>query len=330
MLASQLLPIWSKLMSENCPICKTSLSSQSKGDWYDCPRCGYFSLPYEVKRYLPSLFKNGRDDTENIALISHAIHRMRGNDKHPILKYNLIESILKRSLPSVEEQVNNFILWIGDKTDSGEVVEVFGLTHQSVIGAKSPDGFMFILEYLLDRGLLQPEAQNMIVASHEVATVRLSFDGWQYYAQLKRGEVNSRMAFMAMAYGNKELANIVEDHFKQAVKETGFELYRLDQKLKAGPIDDQLRVAIRTSRFLISDLTDENAGAYWESGYAEGLGKPVIYTCKKDVFEKYKTHFDTNHHLTIIWDEQNIQKTMTELKATIRATLPDEAKLTDD
>ena len=58
---------------------------------------------------------------------------------------------------------------------------------------------------------------------------------------------------------------------------------------KAGLIDDRLRVEIRTSRFLIADLTHENAGAYWEAGFAEGLGKPVIYTCEKSKFDTAKT-----------------------------------------
>ena len=76
----------------------------------------------------------------------------------------------------------------------------------------------------------------------------------------------------------------------------------LVQRAKAGSIDERLRVEIRRSRFLIADLTDRNAGAYWEAGFAEGLGKPVIYTCEKSVFEEEKTHFDTNHMHTVLWD----------------------------
>lgn len=135
---------------------------------------------------------------------------------------------------------------------------------------------------------------------------------------------------MAMEYGDVELDEIVDKYFKPAVANTGFELYRLDKNPKAGLIDDRLRVEIRNSRFLIAELTHENRGAYWEAGYAEGLGKPVIYTCKKEKFDKDKPHFDTNHHLTVIWDKKEIQNAVDILKATIRATLPDEAKFSDD
>jgi len=78
----------------------------------------------------------------------------------------------------------------------------------------------------------------------------------------------------------------------------------------------------------LADLTHHNKGAYWEAGFAEGLGKPVIYLCRKDVFEDKTqgTHFDTNHHLTVVWDPADLTDAAEKLKATIRATLPREAK----
>ena len=118
---------------------------------------------------------------------------------------------------------------------------------------------------------------------------------------------------------------------KDAVSKTGFEIRRLDEEKRAGLIDDKLRVEIRRSKFLIADLSDENNGAYWEAGYAEGLGMQVIYICEEEKFEQKKTHFDTNHHLTVQWknDPESLQKFAEELKATIRATFPAEAKMED-
>ena len=52
---------------------------------------------------------------------------------------------------------------------------------------------------------------------------------------------------------------------------------------------------------MLVDLTHDNSGAYWEAGYAEGLGKPVIYICEQTKFDSAKTHFDTNHSTTIMW-----------------------------
>jgi nucleoside 2-deoxyribosyltransferase len=90
-----------------------------------------------------------------------------------------------------------------------------------------------------------------------------------------------------------------------------------------------MRVEIKASRFLIADLTHDNNGAYWEAGYAEGLGKPVIYTCEASKFDEKQSHFDTNHHLTVKWDANNPSQAVADLKATIRATIP-EARQEDD
>ena len=142
----------------------------------------------------------------------------------------------------------------------------------------------------------------------------------------------ARIAFMAMQYEDVVLDKMFDDCFSPAVENTGFELRRLDRHPKAGLIDHLLRVEIRNARFLLADLTHHNRGAYWEGGYAEGLGKPVIYLCEKSVFddEKKRPHFDTNHCQTVVWEEENIEECARQLKATIRATLPGEAKQADD
>jgi nucleoside 2-deoxyribosyltransferase len=136
---------------------------------------------------------------------------------------------------------------------------------------------------------------------------------------------------MAMKYGDAQLDAVFSTCFKPAVEQTGFTLMRLDEEPRAGLIDDHLRLDIRRSRFLVADLSHANLGAYWEAGYAEGLGRPVIYTCRKDVFDdpKAKPHFDTNHHLTVVWDPSDLTAAAMGLKTTIRVTLPSEAKLDD-
>jgi hypothetical protein len=151
--------------------------------------------------------------------------------------------------------------------------------------------------------------------------------GWQRYETLKHAQVKSRTAFMAMEFGHEELNRVVNDVFKPALEAAGFKLRVLTEGQPAGLIDDQLRVALRTARFVMADLTHGNQGAYWEAGFAEGLGRPVIYTCRKQEWDK--SHFDTSHLNTIIWDPENLEHAGTRLTATIRATLPAEAKMTD-
>jgi hypothetical protein len=165
--------------------------------------------------------------------------------------------------------------------------------------------------------------------THDIP-VRLTFQGWQRFEALGRGAIQTRIVFMAMQFGDDDLTRVVNECFRPAVARAGFELRVLSDKPRAGSIDDQLRVALRTSRFALADLTHGNHGAYWEAGFAEGLGRPVIYTCRKAEWDERRTHFDTNHLQTIIWEPDKLDDTGAQLTAMIRETLPGEAKMTDD
>jgi len=324
-------------MNSKCPVCNTDVPEIKRADasldWCSCPRCGdfYLKVPLSDPRVLPSMLEN---NNKKIAVLSHWIrtkyeamsHDELSNEKI-VLTQDLIEKVLKNPPPNPAEQADNIIRWLGANIKAfGENINLKPNTHLSIMGAITPNGFHWVLDHLIESDFLQKISST--TAGEEVT---LSFEGWQYYEKLKRGEVDSRKAFMAMKYGEEQLDKIVEEVFKPAVKQTGFDLFKLpDRPQPAGLIDDRIRVEIQTSRFLIADLTHENRGAYWEAGYAEGLGKPVIYTCEKEKFEKLTTHFDTNHHLTILWDAENPKESAEKLKVTIRATLPGEAKSTDD
>ncbi len=72
---------------------------------------------------------------------------------------------------------------------------------------------------------------------------------------------------------------------------------------------------------MLVDLTHDNSGAYWEAGYAEGLGKPVVYICERGKFDAAKTHFDTNHCTTVMWTQEEPMQFVDELVATVRRSL---------
>lgn len=89
----------------------------------------------------------------------------------------------------------------------------------------------------------------------------------------------------------------------------------------AGVIDNIMREKIRDAAFVLVDLTHDNSGAYWEAGYAEGLGKPVVYLCEREKFSESRTHFDTNHCTTVIWSDTAIDNFKEQLIATLRRSL---------
>ncbi len=198
-------------------------------------------------------------------------------------------------------------------------------TNDDPIGRVTP-GVTYVLDRLKAKNLIEQETP--LPASDGSMGYRLTFDGWERFDELRRGKIDSRVAFMAMKFGNEDLDRAFVA-FVGAVVQTGFELRRLDKKPKAGLIDLHMRVEIRAAKFLVAELTDENRGAYWEAGFAEGLGKKVYYTCEASKFASVKSHFDTEHMLTVKWNPKDITPALDELKSAIRNDFPADAIQSD-
>jgi hypothetical protein len=320
-----------------CPVCNSLLSQSASplppgadAEYFDCPRCGPYALSRTAHTALNGLLreKGTPGDWEvkkASAALSYRIRRAQRKGDVQTYSSDGIKKILKDGdLPRISEQIDNFILWIGwSLHEPGDRINIesSGLIL-SVIGAVEKSAVSYVVWAAEESDLIKARRiQGMAI------DVTLTLKGWQRYEDLRRGKATGQTAFMAMRFGDPELDAFVNDHLRPAVAATGFRLKRLDDEPRAGLIDDRLRVEIRACRFLIADLTHGNKGAYWESGYAEGLGKPVIYTCEKGVFDDIRhpdrPHFDTNHHLTIVWEKEKPQAAVEGLKATIRATLDD-------
>jgi len=316
-----------------CPVCSSELVEMTTepggGDYtyYNCPLCGKFKLVGSLVATIPHLLNENSDSSSKL---SHSIRTMHNDNSYVDLNTRTADEIIKKPLPNPTEQADLLIRWLANHVAGpGEKVFVQPSLHRSIIGAKSAEGFELVLDHLFESGLVTGDRSSAIgVPGQAYATP--SFSGWEYVEKLKQGSATYRKAFMAMKFGDSELDGMLDKVFKPAAKQAGFSLFKLDDAPVAGLIDDRLRVEIQASDFVVADLTHDNLGAYWEAGYAEGLGKPVIYTCKKDKFENHKTHFDTNHHLTIVWDNESPSLSGEQLKATIRATLPGIAKHHDE
>jgi nucleoside 2-deoxyribosyltransferase len=92
-------------------------------------------------------------------------------------------------------------------------------------------------------------------------------------------------------------------------------------KINAGALRSANCAVRNETAFVLVDLTHDNSGAYWEAGYAEGLGKPVIYICEQSKFDAVKTHFDTNHCTTVMWKADEPAVFTEQLVATLRRSL---------
>jgi len=231
-------------------------------------------------------------------------------------------------LPGVTVQVANFIRAVGDhQSETGEGYFVDGVTDTALVGSFNKDSFHQLFDQLRQRGLVtviksesrpNPRGSGTLTGS----LCGLTLDGWEKYENERRGKIAGKYGFLAMKFEDPELEEFAKDTIKPGVKAAlGYDVVDVRNVARAGIIDNILREQIRDAAFVLVDLTHDNYGAYWEAGYAEGLGKPVIYLCKRSKFKDASTHFDTNHCTTVQWEIGGGEAFSAELAATIRRSL---------
>ncbi len=220
-------------------------------------------------------------------------------------------------------QAMNLIRYIGDQvSESGEPISLFAPDLPQTIGAPSEKFAEQLVEELYENAVIRMAEPQKTFGGTTFLYVNLTLKGWEQYEAEKRGRFAGNYGFLAMQFDDANLEVFVLEVLKPTVREaTGFELVDMRNISKAGIIDNIMRVQIRDAKFVIVDLTHDNNGAYWEAGFAEGLGKPVIYICEKEKFDAQKPHFDTNHCTTVPWSRDNDEGFCQELVATLRRSL---------
>lgn len=145
---------------------------------------------------------------------------------------------------------------------------------------------------------------NLIAVSDERIRFKcmVTVDGYRQIAE-QENQVATTQAFVAMWFHDK-MNDAFEHGIKPAIEAAGYAPLRIDQKLDVNKIDDEIIAEIRRSRFLVADFTHGEEGArggvYFEAGFAQGLGIPVIYTCRSGMEDKL--HFDTRQYAHIVWE----------------------------
>jgi len=314
---------------ERCPICKWGANDvaqrpESHKTWIDCPRCGRFALDETWVHDAREARVDAGHTERQKAVLGYAIRK--GNPQKIWTKASIEKTLEADYLPSVAEQAENLIFYLGCQQQSaGDRIEVLYLKVLFLIGATESHDVMFLIKGLIEESILVGNLGS------QSANVMLTIQGWERFAQLTKGVDASNQGFMAMPFGFSDLTNIYYDHWKPATEQTGLPLVRLDENPMAGSISNRMRVEIRRSKYLVAELTHNNAGAYWEAGFAEGLGKPVIYLCEKSFFldPKNGVHFDVSQRQAVVWDAEKLDEAEDQLKDIIRNTFPQEARLLD-
>lgn len=306
----------------NSPLCAI-LSQQGDRTSFKCEVCGCYDVSSSALR--------GKLDPERHelsaiqrAILSHRIREANIAGRLPPLMttYEIDDVIATGRLPTPAQQAINIIRFVGDLTAaSGKPVRQLLPHFHASVGSPNRDFALRIAKQLVRAGVLDAVDCAEMHSPNEIMEVDLTLHGWERYEAEQRGQLSGNYGFMALQFGDAALDSFFTDVIKPAVSSIGFELVDMRDTAEAGIIDNVMRVRIRDAAFVLVDLTHANQNAYWEAGYAEGLGKPVLYICNRQTFEESGTHFDANHCTTVLWDSTDPETFTKDLIATLRRSL---------
>lgn len=89
------------------------------------------------------------------------------------------------------------------------------------------------------------------------------------------------------------------DDFKPALKDAGFEAYRVDEDPAPDVLIDGIEDGIRRAPLVLADVTTDNPNVWYELGFAFALKKPVVLTCEEgrrlpfDIQHRHVIHYQT-------------------------------------
>ncbi len=168
----------------------------------------------------------------------------------------------------------------------------------------------YMLSFLRDSAYI---TYNEGPNENEAVDLRLEPAGYKRIDELQKTIANGKTVLVAMQFGEKTIP--LREAIRKGISDAGYNAVYIDEVQHNDFITPELLKYIKDSKFVVVDLTHQNNGAYFEEGYAMGLGKAVIQLCQKDT----KLHFDIAQKNTIMWKTEDDIPEM--LKNRIQATI---------
>ncbi len=150
-------------------------------------------------------------------------------------------------------------------------------------------------EYYLEKA---KDLDYIEIQKEDPLNCRLTLKGWQKAEILYNQIAVSDKVFVAMWF-DPQMDEAWKDGFEPAFRHCGFNPFRIDLILHNDKIDDRIIAEIKRSGLIVADFTGNRGGVYFEAGFAMGLGRKLIWTCREDYIDK--VHFDTRQYSHIVW-----------------------------
>ncbi len=323
--------------ANTCPICtetaEISVVSNLK-EHISCETCGDFdfyshteqnghieSYPDDFNKLASYLFYNNHKKSDNCL-----IYKLIGSkyDFENAMSENsygihITDDIVENWYPkSFNEKINMFLVKIWEMCQfMGDAVH---LTSAQLYSATFVTRFdedsnlrnnlneqaFYFLDYLKDNKYIAPVTNNYI---------KLLPAGLQRLDEFHKNPHNNlKDVFISMAFN--EDTKETREAIRKGIIAAEYSPEFLDEIIHNKQIVPEMFRLIRECGFLILEISDPNYGAYYEAGYALGLGKEVIICCSSEVFNreyvtdaekryaKYlKPHFDIAQKQILLWND---------------------------
>jgi nucleoside 2-deoxyribosyltransferase len=353
---------------DKCPICNSPANIIEKTldhEIYlivDCYRCGNYRIFEDVIEYE---FEIDKLSPEQIANISGWIRENQGSKI--ILTEDKFKPLMSLKTPSVSEKANSILLSLYHmfpiagtpfNLEISKVGDILDIIKQGTYPDNPNDQTMRLINEIGPK-ILPIISSARIINKNEFYYIvetylrkekgfisetlkKITPKGWAHLESLRQPNPDSKKAFVAMWFTD-EMKEIYEKYIKPAAEEAGgYKAETINEKDYNGDINDEIIGEIRNSKFIVADFTGNRGGVYYEAGFAYGIHIPVIYTCRKDWFNKFvkqsikikdskgteqdrkldifsQIHFDVNHRNFLVWKDGKdlYEQLLKRIKATI-------------
>lgn len=139
------------------------------------------------------------------------------------------------------------------------------------------------------------------------------------------------MPIQGEKHGDQEQQRIYREYderfetIETVVSDAGGVAIRIDKEHPLEDLVGRIKKEINVSVFVVADLTDERPSCYFEAGYAEALGRPVIYVASKQSVSKpgsnTKIHFDIHMNVQFFTNHNELKEKLATAIEKNRSTL---------
>ena len=270
--------------------------------FYDCGLCGRYLITFQA-------WYNVSSGVDTFQLRAATRQASEAGERLLLTPENIRRFAAEHAATSISGNLEKLLAFITRRCPRpSQTVPINAQADYPVIDAIAPKELDFFLAYAQELGFVKWNDGNVY---------SLTPKGWAHVRGDSGVPVPGR-CFVAMAF-RPELSGAFQDGIRAAIQDDcGFEAVRMLELEHNDKICDRIIVEIRRAQFIIADFTFHRGGVYFEAGFAQALGRPVIWTCKACHFKRL--HFDTRQYNHIRWETaDDLRKQLT---ARVRGTIP--------